>query len=99
MDFSWWDSLAQGTAAVWGWQALGLIALGVLVGSVFGLLPGLGPVAAIALLLPATLGLPALPALLLLAGVYYGAQYGGSLPAIVLDQPGEASSVIPCTLR
>ena len=94
MDFSWWDSLAQGTAAVWGWQALGLIALGVLVGSVFGLLPGLGPVAAIALLLPATLGLPALPALLLLAGVYYGAQYGGSLPAIVLDQPGEASSVM-----
>ena len=94
MDFSWWDSLAQGMAAVWGWQALGLIALGVLVGSVFGLLPGLGPVAAIALLLPATLGLPALPALLLLAGVYYGAQYGGSLPAIVLDQPGEASSVM-----
>jgi TctA family transporter len=94
MDFSWWDSLAQGTAAVWGWQALGLIALGVLVGSVFGLLPGLGPVAAIALLLPATLGLPSLPALLLLAGVYYGAQYGGSLPAIVLDQPGEASSVM-----
>lgn len=94
MDFSWWDSLAQGTAAVWGWQALGLIALGVVVGSVFGLLPGLGPVAAIALLLPATLGLPSLPALLLLAGVYYGAQYGGSLPAIVLDQPGEASSVM-----
>ena len=94
VDFSWWDSLAQGLAAVWGWQALGLIALGVLVGSVFGVLPGLGPVAAIALLLPATLGLPSLPALLVLAGVYYGAQYGGSLPAIVLDQPGEASSVM-----
>lgn len=94
VDFSWWDSLAQGLAAVWGWQALGLIALGVVVGSVFGVLPGLGPVAAIALLLPATLGLPSLPALLVLAGVYYGAQYGGSLPAIVLDQPGEASSVM-----
>lgn len=94
MEFSWWDSLAQGFAAVWGWQALGLIALGVLVGSVFGVLPGLGPVAAIALLLPATLGLPSLPALLVLAGVYYGAQYGGSLPAIMLDQPGEASSVM-----
>lgn len=94
VDFSWWDSLAQGLAAVWGWQALGLIALGVLLGSVFGVLPGLGPVAAIALLLPATLGLPSLPALLVLAGVYYGAQYGGSLPAIVLDQPGEASSVM-----
>jgi putative tricarboxylic transport membrane protein len=94
MDFAWWDSLVLGMAAVWGWQALGLIALGVLMGSVFGVLPGLGPVAAITLLLPATLGLPALPALLVLAGVYYGAQYGGSLPAIVLDQPGEASSVM-----
>ncbi len=94
MEFSWWDSLVQGLAAVGSWQALGLIALGVVVGSVFGVLPGLGPVAAIALLLPATLGLPSLPALLVLAGVYYGAQYGGSLPAIVLDQPGEASSVM-----
>ncbi len=93
-DFSWWAALQQGLVAVWGWQALGLIALGVLVGSVFGVLPGLGPVAAITLLLPATLGLPALPALLVLAGVYYGAQYGGSLPAIVLNQPGEASSVM-----
>ncbi|MCV0439434.1 MAG: tripartite tricarboxylate transporter permease [Hydrogenophaga sp.] len=94
MDITWWDALITGMTAVWGWQALGLIALGVAVGSVFGVLPGLGPVAAIALLLPATLGLPALPALLVLAGVYYGAQYGGSLPAIVLDQPGEASSVM-----
>ncbi|WP_137920536.1 tripartite tricarboxylate transporter permease [Hydrogenophaga sp. 2FB] len=93
-DFSLWSSLAQGLSAVWGWQALGLIVLGVLVGSVFGVLPGLGPVAAIALLLPATLGLPPLPALLVLAGVYYGAQYGGSVPAIVLDRPGEASSVM-----
>ncbi|QHE84958.1 tripartite tricarboxylate transporter permease [Hydrogenophaga sp. BPS33] len=93
-DFSWWSSLAQGLAAVWGWQALGLTLLGVVVGSVFGVLPGLGPVCAIALLLPATLGLPALPAMLVLAGVYYGAQYGGSLPAIVLDRPGEASSVM-----
>lgn len=94
MEFSWWDSLLQGLSAVGSWRALGLVALGVVVGSVFGVLPGLGPVAAIALLLPATLGLPSLPALLVLAGVYYGAQYGGSLPAIVLDQPGEASSVM-----
>lgn len=94
MPLSWWDSLALGAAAVWALQPLGLIVLGVLVGSVFGLLPGLGPVTAIALLLPATLGLPPLPALLVIAGVYYGAQYGGSLPAIVHDQPGEASSVM-----
>ncbi len=94
MEFSWWDSLAQGLAAVGSWQALGLVALGVVVGSVFGVLPGLGPVAAIALLLPATLGLSSVSALLVLAGVYYGAQYGGSVPAIVLDQPGEASSVM-----
>ncbi len=94
MPLSWWDSMALGAAAVWALQPLGLIALGVLVGSVFGLLPGLGPVTAIALLLPATLGLPPLSALLVVAGVYYGAQYGGSLPAIVHDRPGEASSVM-----
>lgn len=94
MPLSWWDSLWLGMSAVAALQPLALIAVGVLVGSVFGLLPGLGPVTAIALLLPATLGLPPLPALLLVAGVYYGAQYGGSLPAIVRNQPGEASSVM-----
>lgn len=94
MPLSWWDSLLLGASAVGALQPLALIAVGVLVGSVFGLLPGLGPVTAIALLLPATLGLPPLPALLVLAGVYYGAQYGGSLPAIVHNQPGEASSVM-----
>ncbi len=94
MPLSWWDSLVLGAAAVSALQPLALIAVGVLLGSVFGLLPGLGPVTAIALLLPATLGLPPLPALLVLAGVYYGAQYGGSLPAIVHNQPGEASSVM-----
>lgn len=94
MPLSWWDSLWLGMSAVTALQPLALIAVGVLVGSVFGLLPGLGPVTAIALLLPATIGLPPLPALLLVAGVYYGAQYGGSLPAIVHNQPGEASSVM-----
>ncbi len=95
MDFlAWWNPLVLGAAGLWAWQPLALVALGVLVGSVFGVLPGLGPVTAIALLLPATLGLPPLPALLVLAGVYYGAQYGGSLPAILFDQPGEASSVM-----
>lgn len=94
MPMSWWDSLMLGAASLAALQPLALISVGVLVGSVFGLLPGLGPVTAIALLLPATLGLPPLPALLVLAGVYYGAQYGGSLPAIVHNQPGEASSVM-----
>ncbi|MCW5653815.1 tripartite tricarboxylate transporter permease [Hydrogenophaga sp.] len=91
---AWIHALLQGAAGLASLQSLGLIALGVLLGSVFGLLPGLGPVTAIALLLPATLGLQPLPALLVLAGVYYGAQYGGSLPAIVFNQPGEASSVM-----
>ncbi|WP_372661567.1 tripartite tricarboxylate transporter permease, partial [Hydrogenophaga sp.] len=94
MAFSWWDQLALGLQAAWSVHVWLLVGCGVLVGSLFGLLPGVGPVAAISLLLPATLGLQALPSLMVLAGVYYGAQYGGSVSAIVLNRPGEPSSVM-----
>src|SRR3954471_3178197 len=68
--------------------------IGVLLGTAVGVLPGLGPVATIAMLLPITFGLPPVSALIMLAGIYYGAQYGGSTTAILINLPGEASSVV-----
>jgi putative tricarboxylic transport membrane protein len=68
--------------------------LGVFLGTAIGVLPGLGPVATIAMLLPVTFGLPPISALIMLAGIYYGAQYGGSTTAILVNLPGESSSVV-----
>jgi enolase len=68
--------------------------IGVLLGTAVGVLPGLGPVATIAMLLPLTFGLPPESSLIMLAGIYYGAQYGGSTTAILINLPGESSSVV-----
>lgn len=68
--------------------------VGVLLGTAIGVLPGLGPTATISMLLPLTFGLPPETALIMLAGIYYGAQYGGSTTAILINLPGEASSVV-----
>ncbi|GGE70775.1 tripartite tricarboxylate transporter permease [Massilia psychrophila] len=68
--------------------------VGVFIGTAVGVLPGLGPVATIAMLLPATFGLPPISALIMLSGIYYGAQYGGSTTAILVNLPGESSSVV-----
>ena len=68
--------------------------VGVFIGTAVGVLPGLGPVATIAMLLPATFGLPPISALIMLAGIYYGASYGGSTTAILVNLPGESSSVV-----
>src|SRR4030066_1610370 len=70
--------------------------IGVLIGTLVGVLPGLGPAAAIALLLPATFRLPPVPAIIMLAGIYYGAMYGGSTTSILVNIPGEAASVVTC---
>jgi putative tricarboxylic transport membrane protein len=70
--------------------------LGVLIGTVIGVLPGLGPTASIALLLPATVGMEMVPSLIFLAGIYYGAMYGGSTTSILVNIPGEAASVVTC---
>ncbi len=67
---------------------------GALLGTLIGVLPGLGPVATIAMLLPSIYALDATPALIMLAGIYYGAQYGGSTTAILINVPGESSSVV-----
>jgi len=68
--------------------------IGVFVGTAVGVLPGLGPVATIAMLLPVTFGLPPISSLIMLSGIYYGAQYGGSTTAILVNLPGEPSSVV-----
>lgn len=67
---------------------------GTFLGTAIGVLPGLGPVATIAMLLPATFSLPPISALIMLSGIYYGAQYGGSTTAILVNLPGESSSVV-----
>ena len=68
--------------------------IGVALGTAVGVLPGLGPIATIAMLLPITFGLPPVSSLIMLAGIYYGAQYGGSTTAILINLPGESSSVV-----
>ncbi len=70
--------------------------LGALLGTLVGVLPGLGPVAAISLLLPVTFKMPATSSLIMLAGIYYGAMYGGSTTSILMNIPGESASVVTC---
>ena len=73
-----------------------LALIGALVGTLIGVLPGIGSLATIAMLLPITFHLPPTAALIMLAGIYYGAQYGGSTTSILVNLPGEASSVVTC---
>ena len=70
--------------------------IGCFMGTLIGVLPGIGPIATIAMLLPVTYVLPPVSALIMLAGLYYGAQYGGSTTSILVNLPGEASSVVTC---
>jgi TctA family transporter len=70
--------------------------VGVLIGTLIGVLPGIGPIATLAMLLPTTYALEPTSALIMLAGIYYGAQYGGSTTAILVNLPGESSSVVTC---
>ena len=70
--------------------------IGTVLGTLIGVLPGLGPTATISILLPITFGLPPAASMIMLAGIYYGAQYGGSTTSILVNLPGEASSVVTC---
>src|SRR5438093_585625 len=70
--------------------------IGVFIGTLVGVLPGLGPAAAIALLLPSTFAASPVAAIIMLAGIYYGAMYGGSTTSILVNIPGEAASVVTC---
>ena len=73
---------------------LSMCLIGALVGTLVGVLPGIGTIATVAMLLPITFGLPPVGALIMLAGIYYGAQYGGSTTSILVNIPGEATSVV-----
>src|SRR5829696_1461436 len=90
------NNLGLGFSVALTLQNLGLFFLGCLVGTLVGVLPGVGPIATIAILLPITFGLDPVGALIMLAGIYYGAQYGGSTTAILVNIPGESASVVTC---
>ncbi len=75
---------------------LGFAFIGAMVGTLIGVLPGIGPIATIAMLLPLTFHLEPVSGLIMLAGIFYGAQYGGSTTAILVNLPGETSSVVTC---
>jgi putative tricarboxylic transport membrane protein len=88
------SNLALGFSVAVSPVNIGLCLIGAMVGTFIGVLPGIGPTATIAMLLPITFGLPPVGALIMLAGIYYGAQYGGSTTSILVNIPGEASSVV-----
>ena len=92
MDF--FANLALGLQTVADPSNLIFCFIGVLVGTAVGVLPGLGPIGTIAILLPVTYQFSPIAAIIMLAGVYYGAQYGGSTTAILINLPGEASSAV-----
>lgn len=88
------NNLSLGFGVAFTFQNLIYAFVGCLLGTLIGVLPGIGPLATIAMLLPATYGLEPVSALIMLAGIYYGAQYGGSTTAILVNLPGESSSVV-----
>ncbi len=90
------DNLFHGFHVAFQFNHLLFCAIGVLVGTLVGVLPGIGPTGAMALLLPATFKADPTSSLIMLAGIYYGAQYGGSTTSILVNIPGEASSVVTC---
>ena len=90
------NNLIFGFGVALSWQNLLYCLIGVSVGTLIGVLPGIGPLATIAMLLPITFNVAPVGALIMLAGIYYGAQYGGSTTAILVNLPGETSAVVTC---
>jgi putative tricarboxylic transport membrane protein len=90
------DNLLLGFSVAFRPDILAYGFLGCLVGTLVGMLPGIGPLAGISILLPVTFGLDATKAIVMLAGIYYGSQYGGSTTSILMRIPGEAASVMTC---
>src|SRR5919202_377133 len=90
------NNLLLGLSVAVSLQNLLYALLGCMVGTLIGVLPGIGPVATIAMLLPITFHLPPTASLIMLAGIYYGAQYGGSTTSILVNLPGESASVVTC---
>jgi putative tricarboxylic transport membrane protein len=88
------SNLSLGFSVAFSLQNLGLAFIGCFVGTLIGVLPGVGPIATITMLLPVTFNVEPTGALIMLAGIYYGAQYGGSTTAILVNIPGEVTSVV-----
>src|SRR4030081_3089450 len=88
------SNIAMGFGIALSWQNIGLCFFGCVIGTAIGVLPGIGPLTTMEMILPVTFWIPPVGALIMLAGVFYGAQYGGSTPAILVKIPGETSSVI-----
>ncbi|MEC7257562.1 MAG: tripartite tricarboxylate transporter permease, partial [Pseudomonadota bacterium] len=93
-QFQWWAPDMLGGFAIPLPVNIMLCFVGAIVGTLVGVLPGIGTIATVAMLLPITFGLPPVGALIMLAGIYYGAQYGGSTTSILVNIPGEAGSVV-----
>jgi putative tricarboxylic transport membrane protein len=96
MDLQFLHNLSLGFSVAFQPSNLFYCFLGVLLGTIIGVLPGIGPTATIAMLLPVTFSLLPTTALIMLAGIFYGAQYGGSTTSILVNIPGESSSVVTC---
>ncbi|HZA02159.1 MAG TPA: tripartite tricarboxylate transporter permease [Hyphomicrobiaceae bacterium] len=90
------QSLVYGFSVALTPQNLFYCFIGTVLGTAVGVLPGLGTITGVAILIPATLGMPPTSALIMLAGIYYGAQYGGSTTAILMNLPGESTAVMTC---
>ncbi len=88
------DNILTGFAVAFQWHNILFCFVGVLIGTLIGVLPGLGPVGAMSILLPITFGISPVTAIIMLSGIYYGAQYGGSTTSILVGIPGEAASVV-----
>ena len=95
MDF-WWQSILFGFQVSFQPMNLFYCLIGVLIGTLVGVLPGIGPAGAMAILLPATFHVPTVSTIIMLAGIYYGAMYGGSTTSILVNIPGEPASVVTC---
>src|SRR5262245_23577097 len=89
-------NLATGFSVALTPANLGFCFLGALIGTLVGVLPGIAPITTIAILLPFTFTLPPASSLIMLAGIFYGAQYGGSTTAILVNVPGESSAIVTC---
>ena len=96
MEMQFLDNLALGFSVAFRLEHIVYCLMGVLLGTLIGVLPGIGSIPTIAMLLPVTFGLSPTTAMIMLAGIYYGAQYGGSTTSILVNIPGEAASVVTC---
>jgi putative tricarboxylic transport membrane protein len=91
-----WGNVALGFSVAGTPFNLMLCFIGVFLGTLIGVLPGIGPMTGVALLIPLTFSLKPNAAIILMAGIYYGAMYGGSTTSILVNTPGESSSVVTC---